>query len=137
MVQVYHAPSICFFIISVRMSDGFIATIVTFPPFSTVLNPLFTRYFLNDMSCVLPIWGEANFLPPKSLTEFIPESFLTTKTAPPLAAPDTICKPLFPDAIYPLMAGFRSAMLHLLDSIMLNSADGPSYKTNSFIFVLL
>ena len=39
------------------------------------------------MSWVLPNCGEANSLPAKSLGDLIPESFLTTNTAPPLAAP--------------------------------------------------
>ena len=87
---------------------------------------------------VYSLLGEANFLPPKSLTEFIPESFLTTKTAPPLAAPDTICKPLFPDAIYPLMAGFGPTYAaSIWPPNNASIADGPSEKTNSFIFVLL
>jgi len=46
-------------------------------------------------------------LPPKSFTDCIPASFLTTKDAPPLAAPDIIRNPsLPPEATYPLIAGF-------------------------------
>jgi len=40
----------------------------------------------------------ANFLPEKSLGELIPESFRTTNTAPPLAAPEIIFRSLPPEA---------------------------------------
>src|SRR5436853_3872746 len=85
-----HAPSSCFFRNSVSMSGLATGATVTFPPLSVVLYPLSSKYFLRDMSWVLPNCGEANFLPAKSLGDLIPESFLTTNTAPPLAAPDII-----------------------------------------------
>ena len=101
------APSISFFKNSVSISAFETGTIVTFPPFSTVLNPLFTIYFLNDICLVYSraTSGEANFLPPKSLTEFIPESSLTTNDAPPLAAPDITLMSLPSETTYPLIVG--------------------------------
>ena len=54
---------------------------------------------------MFPSWGEANFLPAKSFGDSIPESLLTTKTAPPLVAPEIILISFPPDIMYALIAG--------------------------------
>src|SRR5215217_6340470 len=130
-----HAPSISFFKNSVSISALATGTTVTFPPFSVVLYPLSCKYFLKATSCVLPSWGEANFLPPKSLTEFIPASFLITKDAPALEEPAITLTPFPSDTTYPFIAGFgpiydTSILFASNDSI----ADGPALNANVSTF---
>ena len=79
---------------------------------------------------MLPSWGEANFLPPKSCSELMPESFLTTNDAPPLVAPAITLSASPLETTYPLTAGFgpiyvASSLPASKDSI----AEGPALNT--------
>ncbi len=131
------APSISYFKNSVNMVGLSIDTTVTFPPFSVVLNPLSNRYFRNTTSWVLPSWGDANFLLPKSFIDFIPASLLTTKATPPLEAPEIIRTSFPSETIYPFIAG--SGPTYATSILFANSAsiaDGPELNTNGCIFIL-
>ena len=66
----------------------------------------------------------------KSLGELIPASFLTTKTAPPLATPAIIFRSLPFDAIYPLIAGFGPTYVcSILFANNASMAEGPALNT--------
>src|SRR5215218_7745683 len=132
-----HAPSISFFKSSVSISGLATGTTVTFPPLSMVLYPLSNKNFLKAISCVFPSWGEANFLAPRSFTDSIPESFLTTNTAPPLVDPAIILKASPLDTTYPFIAGLDPTYVtSILFANSASVADGPALKTNVSTFIL-
>jgi hypothetical protein len=58
------------------------------------------------------------------------ESFLTTKTAPALAAPATILKPFPPEVTYPFIAGLDPTYVaSILFASSASIAEGPALNT--------
>ena len=83
---------------------------------------------------MLPNCGEANFLPPKSLAELIPESFLTTNEVPPLDTPEIIRNSSVPESINPSITELGPTYAaSTWPEYNASTTDGPELKTRGFI----